>query len=879
MPSSSAETNSLGEWSLIGRAADLARIEQILRPSGASAGIALVGPAGVGKTRLGREGLARAAALGRSVRWIAATDSGREIPLGAFAGLLPAQQSLVQSSEPTSLISSAIHHLRQIGPRLLLGIDDAHLLDPASSVLIHHLVLSGSAQVVLTLRSGAHLPDAMRSLMNDGTIGRLDVLPLSDPLMDDLIDGALGEPIDRSTRRTLRRMCQGNPLHLRQLLQGGLDDGWLVLRDGLWQATAPIQLPPSLSEAVAVRMGAVSEDIGTLLDALSIAEPLSVGLVESLVPPSALEEAEARALVTVDQSDDETLLVRLAHPLYGEARRTMIGSARGRRLRTRLSDAMGDDRFGHSDDLMRRAVIGLESDTPPSLGLLLDALQRAAQHVDVPLAYRLARASMRAGAGFDTQAYLASLAAVIPGGQPEAELDRLAEMAGNDLEVARAAVMRVSHLAWEANDPAAAEATVTQTIAALEDQRAVAHVEAIGTMLLAQRGRPQEAIQVAERLLTDQELGDDAVMLATSGLVSGRAVTGRVDELRQVIDRALADPSALANGAFRARLVGTHVLGLVSAGYLDDAEHAVRSFAADIDQSGPVSAVAACLLGRIELARGRPTRAVSLLLEARAGLLYLGGWRYLTLIALAEAQAMAGTAAEAEDARLELDRHVHPTMLFWEPDRLIADAAVAGRLGARSEALALCEKAVGIAREFGQSASEVVALQQFLRFGSSWGADRLEKLAEVVDGPRVRVAHSHSQALAQSDPVALGVASDQWAECGDTVAAADAAAQSFRVAAQRNGADYRRLAARMQRRAAELLEKCQHAHTPELDAFTRPLPLTEREREVVAMVARGLTNKAIAAHLHVSVRTVEGHVYHASEKLGIARGEFGRLGL
>jgi DNA-binding CsgD family transcriptional regulator len=49
-----------------------------------------------------------------------------------------------------------------------------------------------------------------------------------------------------------------------------------------------------------------------------------------------------------------------------------------------------------------------------------------------------------------------------------------------------------------------------------------------------------------------------------------------------------------------------------------------------------------------------------------------------------------------------------------------------------------------------------------------------------------------------------------------------------------------------------------------------PGPLTRREREVAAHVAQGLTNKQIAALMHISERTAESHVQHILGKLGLA---------
>jgi DNA-binding NarL/FixJ family response regulator len=46
--------------------------------------------------------------------------------------------------------------------------------------------------------------------------------------------------------------------------------------------------------------------------------------------------------------------------------------------------------------------------------------------------------------------------------------------------------------------------------------------------------------------------------------------------------------------------------------------------------------------------------------------------------------------------------------------------------------------------------------------------------------------------------------------------------------------------------------------------------LTRREHEVAALAAGGLSNRAIADRLSLSVRTVEHHLQHTYDKLGVS---------
>ena len=142
---------------------------------------------------------------------------------------------------------------------------------------------------------------------------------------------------------------------------------------------------------------------------------------------------------------------------------------------------------------------------------------------------------------------------------------------------------------------------------------------------------------------------------------------------------------------------------------------------------------------------------------------------------------------------------------------------------------------------------------------------RLAELAETLNTPLAEAIAEHARGLADQDGDLLDAAADRFADMGAVALAADAAAQAAREHA-RTG--HRGKEVKSSTRAHWLASQ-DEIRTPAVDAAARPLPITDREREIAMLVVAGLSNRQIADRLFVSVRTVEGHLYRIFAKLGI----------
>ena len=362
-------------WPLVGRAAELERMAG-LRSSEDGRGVVLSGPAGVGKSRLARDALAAADAEGAAVTRIRATRSAATVPLGAFAGLMPPG---VRSDEPLELMRRSADALqeRAEGRRVVLGVDDAQLLDPTSAALVLHLTETGIAFVARHPAHGRALP-GRRAVALEGRRRRAPRSPdaRARKSTGTLVEAVLQAPVEERARRWVYDGSRGNVLYIRELLLGALADGALREREGFWRLARRPPPSRSLTELVETRLSGLSPEERSAIELLALGEPLRLSEMVQLVGADALAGVEQRGLVRLDGPSAGDA-VRAAHPLYAEVVRASMPVTRAHEARLRLAELVGARPDRSHDDALRVAHWLLDAGQQIPLELCLEAADAA----------------------------------------------------------------------------------------------------------------------------------------------------------------------------------------------------------------------------------------------------------------------------------------------------------------------------------------------------------------------------------------------------------------------------------------------------------------------------------------------------------------------
>lgn len=866
------------KWPLIGRLGEIRHMVEAFDAGGT--GVILAGAAGVGKTRLASELLIRLEAAGARAVRVIATRAGAGIPLGAFASLLPAKPPGQGAG-----VDDRAYHLRQCaehlvasaaGHRLVVFVDDAHLLDDSSATLVHQLATHAKAFVVITVRSDELCPDPILAMWKDDTLERVEVPGLSHRDMDEVLRAVLGAAIDQGAVHRLAAASGGNILFLRELVLGALADGTLRLDRNLWSLVGNFAPSSRLTGLVEARLAGFTPAERAFVELLAVGEPLGAAELDKLGDPAMVESLERRGFVA-SRMDRGRLEVRLAQQVYADVLKARMPVLRRRelaRLLDELVDATGVD---NQEDVLRIATWRLEAGQPSDPDLLLEAATIARWRYDFALAERLALAARECGAGFEASLLAAQLIS-LQGRGAEAEhlLAELAEQATTDRQRGLVACTRldndVFHLGRIERGLAMAEAAELQiTAPEWRDNLAARR----GAVVYGTFG-PKAHLQAFGTL--HERANGCAFVYASIISANSLARVGRLSEAWHTAERAQEAQLALAEHVDW--YPWTHLFfrneAWAHAGRIDDAVAAAESqYQQGLrDRSPEQQAWFAWQLCKLGVDRGFATSGARYGREA-VTLFHQLGWplfEHFALVHLATQLAISGDAAGAaeamrRDAALDL-----PDDCYYLLDIHLAGAWNAIAHGDLRDAALRLTKAAEIGDAIGDRVGQVAVLHTLARIGRAGEvAEDLVLVSAQLEGRLAPTRAAHAVALAHADGAALEEVSGQFLELGANLLAAEAAADA---AVNWRKAGQQRRAARCEQRAAAIAAGCENPVSPALASIASRSQLTQAERETATLATGGRSNKEIAAILGISVRTVENHLQRSYEKLGISgRGE------
>jgi len=859
------------EWPLTGRDSILDRLGDTL-DRGDTQGIAIVGEAGVGKSRLAQELVRVATARGRATEWVSASRAMAPIPLGAFAHLFTVPPNESDELRLLGEIRAELAGRSNGNGPIVLVVDDANLLDDRSSSLMHHLAVRKAAFVVVTSRTGAPASPLLTELWKDGLLERVELGPLSQEATAALLEAALGDTVEPLTLASLWRRSDGNALYLRELVLSGLETGGLVREPNGWRLTGAIGPSARLVELVETRLGLLDPSELDVVQTLAVGGSVGLRIVEMVHDPAAVERLEERRLIEVARSGNRDV-VSLTHPIYAEVIAARLTRTRAKRIMRWLGDHVEATGARRRDDLLRMALWRLDGGGPATPGVFVEAARRALAVFDALLAERLARAALAATPG-DVSAELLlgrALASQQRVDDADAVFATATANARTDDEIANVALARAHLLYFRAGRIADASSILATAYDRVSDANWRDEIDSLLVLFRAGAGDLPGVAAAGRRLAARSDALPRAVVHALMYSSIANVMLGRLAEAEaqvrvglELVPRTgeelpLAGPMLHINRAM-AHAYGGRVarsLDLGSAGY----RGALESEAPEVASMWAMN-LAECLMLAGQLEASRRTMLIALSVARERDPFSVRG---IDTAIVSILSSWLGRHDDAFDLRQEiidekLVRDVRSRIQFdratvWVEWHEAGVDSAAGRAVAAGDRAAADTHLVWAAWLFHDA----------VRLGRpELVVDRLGSLAASIEGELVPTICAHASALGADDAAALDRVSVTFERLGSLLFAAEAAAQAHQVHLRRGEPRLARLAGA---RASILAARCPGARTPALSDAT-PVSLTPRELEVARWAAAGMPSKAIGQRLRISVRTVDNHLAAVYGKLG-----------
>jgi DNA-binding CsgD family transcriptional regulator len=865
------QTRSGSTWPIVARDDDFRLALAALDHRSQFQGVALLGDSGVGKSTLARA-LGNAAELdGRTVRFALGTQTGSAVPLGAFSRSV----TIDSAHEPVTMLAAAQETLEQ-EEDLVVVVDDAQLLDPLSATLVHQLAAGRIARLIVTIRSGDAVLDAVTALLKERLLLSLHIDPFTREQTQELASAVLGGAVASRLVDELHHRTAGNLLLLRGLLTAGRETGVLVHTEGGWRLRGPLRADRELYDLLEFRLRSLTPEEREAVEILAAGELLDWEILRELCDAEAVARLERRGLIQL-VADGSDVVARLNHPIVGEAALQLAGVVRSRQLNGRLAQALqkhleaGSQRSRTPDvrGQIRLAQFMVCSDLSPDLDVIIGAAANAMTMSTVGLGERLARFAFDRSGGLPAALVLAdALSWQGRGDEAEAVLVGLEPGGEDELLIIRWGCLRAANLFWVCGQVELARRVLADVKDRVDSEAGVGFVTALELSFAFFSGDVAQAIETGPTLCASAVVPVAAVWAAVP-TACAFALTGRLDEVRHIADAGLRAAVLSESGPQRFALGVSEIMALTAAGDHQAAELVWQRFATITSGVPAADAMVDAMRGLVQLARGALPSACSAFRDSLMAMShgFPSPWMMVVAAWSAQAEGSRGDNAAAAASLRIAEEAYGPQIAVFLPALELARAWERASAGQTTAARAHAVRAAQIARRAGMSAVEIRALHTAVRFGDRSNTTRLGELARQLNTPLAEAFAVHARGLATRNGDLLDAAAADFAKMPALALAADAAAQAAREHA-RTGHHGKELESSTR---AHWLASQGGVQTPAVDAAAQPLPITEREREIAMLVATGLSNRQIADRLSVSVRTVDGHLYRIFAKLGIER--------